>query len=105
MVAIANGKVVIKCHHYNDNINAETFRDFVKKHFPEMFKAGNNYKGSLFLQDGGLSQNILMAPDATDDIPCRLFKRPAGSPDLNPIESVFHLVGSQLRRCYGETRL
>ena len=39
MVAIANRKVVIKCHHYNDNVNAETFGDFVKKHFPEMFKA------------------------------------------------------------------
>ena len=52
MVAIAHGKGVIKCHHYNGNINAETFADFVKEHFPEMFKAGNNNKGRLFLQDG-----------------------------------------------------
>ena len=42
MVVIAHGEWVIKCHHYNANINAETFVDFVKEHVPEMFKAGNN---------------------------------------------------------------
>ena len=86
MVAIAHGKGVIKCHHYNGNINAETFADFVKEHFPEMFTAGNNNKGRLFLQDG------------IDAIPCWRFKIPARSPDLNLIEKVFHLVGNQLRK-------
>lgn len=29
---------------------------------------------------------------------CRLFKIPARSPDLNPIENVFHLIGKNLRQ-------
>ena len=33
-----------------------------------------------------------------DAIPCQLFKIPARSPDLNPIDNVFHLVGNQLRK-------
>lgn len=98
MVAITHGKGVIKCYHYNDHINAEKFADFVREHFPEMFKAGNNSMGKLFLQDGDPSQNSRMALDAMDAIPCRLFKIPARSPDLNPIENVFHLVGKQLRQ-------
>ena len=98
MVTVVHGKGVIKCHHYNGNINAETFADFVKEHFPEMFKSGNNTKGRLFLQDGDPSQNSRMAQDAMDAIPCRLLKIPDRSPDLNPIENAFHLVGKQLRK-------
>ena len=98
MVEIAHEKRFTKCHHYNGNINAETFADFLKEHFPEMFKSGNNTKGRLFLQDGDPSQNSRMAQDAMDAIPCQLFKIPARSPDLNPIENVFHLVGKQLRK-------
>ena len=83
---------------YDGNINAETFVDFVKEHFPEMFKSGNNTKGRLILQDGDPSQNSRMAQDAMDAIPCRLFKIPDRSPDLNPIENAFHLVEKQLRK-------
>ena len=39
-----------------------------------------------------------MAQDAMDATPCRLYKIPARSPDSNPIENLFHLVGSQLRK-------
>ena len=63
-----------------------------------MFKSGNNTKGRLILQDGDPSQNSRMAQDAMDAIPCRLLKIPDRSPDLNPIENVFHLVGKQLRK-------
>ena len=44
MLAIANGKGAVKFHHYNRNIYVENFADFVRGHFPEMFKAGNNFK-------------------------------------------------------------
>ena len=98
MVIYARGKGVIKCHHYNGNINAETFGDFVKKYFPEMFKAGNNTKEKLFLQEGDLSQNSRTAQDAMHAIPCRLFKIPVRPPDLNPIKNVFDLVGNKLRK-------
>ena len=68
MLAIANGKGAVKFHHYNSNIYIENFVDFVRGHFPEMFKTGNNFKGVLFLQDWVPSQNIRMTQDAMDAI-------------------------------------
>ena len=70
MLAIAHGKGVIKCHHYNGNINAEAFADFVKELLPEMFNSGNNTKVRLFLQDGDPSRNSQMVQDAMNAIPC-----------------------------------
>ena len=69
VVAIAHGKGVIKCHHYNGNINAETFADVAKEHFPETFKSGNNTKERLFLQDGDSSQHSRLTQDVMDAIP------------------------------------
>ena len=96
MVAIAHGKGVIYCHQYHGRINGEKFATFILDHFPAMFSLGNNPNGKLFLQDGDPSQNSRAAKDAMDEIPCRLFKIPPRSPDLNPIENVFHLVGKRL---------
>ena len=98
MVAITHGKGVIECHHYEGNINGETFSQFIRDHFPTMFVRGNNKKGKLFLQDGDPSQNCRLSQDAMDTIPCRLFKIPIRSPALNPIENLFHLVGKTLRK-------
>ena len=94
-VAIAHGKGVIKCHHYNGSINAETFADFVKAPFPEIFKTENNTKGRLFLQDGNPSQNSRMAQDAMNAIQCRRFKIPARSPGLKP-KTCFILWGTSV---------
>ena len=98
MLFRSHGKGVIKCHRYEGSINGEKFSEFVTAHFPEMFNEGNNVKGSLFLQDGDPSQNSKLAMNAMDAIPCRLFKIPARSPDLNPIENFFHSVGKELRK-------
>ena len=98
MVAIAHGKGVIQAHQYYGYINGELFASIIKSRFPAIFAKGNNTKGKLFLQDGDPSQNCKLSRDAMDAVPCRLFKIPARSPDLNPIENVFHLVGKQLRK-------
>ena len=98
MVAIAHGKCIITCHQYDGHVNGEMCAEFITKHFPGMFEKGNNDKGKLFLQDGDPSQNCILSKDAMDAIPCRLFKIPPRSPDLNPIENIFHLVGAQLRK-------
>lgn len=98
MVAIAHGKGVIACYQYMGSINGEKFAEFIEKRFPGMFERGNNVKGKLFLQDGDPSQNCKLAQEAMDKVPCRLFKIPPRSPDLNPIENVFHLVGQTLRK-------
>jgi len=97
MVAIAYGKGIIKCYQYQDHINGELFSEFIKQNFNHMFASSANPTGRLFLQDGDPSQNSAVARDAMDSVNCKLFKIPARSPDLNPIENIFHLVGKQLK--------
>ena len=98
MVAIAFGKGVVKCHQYTEHVSGEMFSQFIKDHFAEMFEVSANPKGKLFLQDGDPSQNSKLAKEAMDLVPCRLFHIPARSPDLNPIENIFHLIGNQLKQ-------
>lgn len=98
MVAIAHGRGVIKCHQYEGNVSGEMFSNFIEKHFPEMFLNGNNCNGKIFLQDGDPSQNSKLSLQAIDNVGCRLFNIPPRSPDLNPIENIFHLVGKKIRK-------
>ena len=96
IVAIAHGKGVTKCFLY-DKLNGEMFADFVRENFPSMFENSANPCGKLFLQDGDPSQNSKPALEVMERVGCRLFKIPARSPDLNPIENIFHLIGKRLR--------
>lgn len=98
MVAISYGKGVIKCHQYSGNVNGELCASFIEKHFPGMFENSTNPKGRLFLQDGDPSQNSAKAKKAMETVGCRLFQIPPRSPDLNPIENIFHLIGKQLKK-------
>lgn len=98
MVAISYGHGVIKCQQYTGQIDGEKCAKFVEKHFPEMFENSSNPKGKLFLQDGDPSQNSVKARTAMEKVGCRLFKIPARSPDLNPIENIFHLIGKEMKR-------
>lgn len=96
MAAIAHGKGVIAAEQYFGRINAETFSSFVREHFATMFKESPNPKGKLFLQDGDPSQNSCKARTAWDKIGARKFSIPPRSPDLNPIENIFHIVKKKL---------
>ena len=51
-----------------------------------------------FVQDGDPSQNSKLAKQAMARVKANVFAIPARSPDLNPIENVFHLVNRELRR-------
>ena len=97
MTAVAHSKGIVKCYQYEGRINGEKFVKFIEEQFPDMFLKGNNKKGKLFLQDGDPSQNCKISREAMGKVGCRLFKIPARSPDLNPIENVFHLIGKRLR--------
>ena len=65
-------------------------------YFPSVFKRGQKHKGRLFLQDDGPRQNLKVAHKAIESIGCRLFEIPPRSPDINPIENMFHLILCQL---------
>jgi len=95
-VAIAYGQGVILCEHYKDTLTGELFAEFIKNHFPQTFERSANPRGKLFLQDGDPRQNSVIAKRAMYEIGCKMFAIPARSPDLNPIENMFHLVRKQL---------
>ena len=94
--AIAYEKRVLLCEQYMGNLNGTLFSEFVRKYFPDLFKRSNNPKGKIFLQDGDPSQNSRKARVAILAVGASKFSIPARSPDLNPIENIFHLVKRQL---------
>ena len=51
-----------------------------------------------FLQDGDPVQNSALAKRAFKDVGALVFSIPPRSPDLNPIENLFHLVSKQLEK-------
>ena len=69
-----------------------------RQHFENAFENSTNPQGKLFLQDGDLSQNSLKTRNAIFDVGGRMFSIPHRSPDINPIENVFHLVKKKLNR-------
>ena len=97
MVAIAHGKGVIGAHQYEGNINGEKFAEIVRTTFPTMYENSANPTGRYFVQDGDSSQNSAVAREALVDVNAHLFTIPARSPDLNPIENIFHLVSKQIK--------
>ena len=96
MVAIAYGKGTVMCEQYAGNISGEKFSGIIRQEFPALFERSANPKGKLFLQDGDPSQNSKKSRDAMNDIGAKKFSIPPRSPDLNPIENIFHLVKSKL---------
>ena len=96
IAAIAYGKGFVLCEQYHGKLNGESFGNFVREHFPRLFSACSNPNGRLFLQDGDPSQNSKKAKDAFDAVGARKFSIPPRSPDINPIENIFHQVKRQL---------
>ena len=49
------------------------------------------------MQDGDPRQNSKVAKKAWEKLGCEMFAIPPRSPDLNPIENIFHMVRRQLK--------
>ena len=61
-------------------------------------KSGPKHGGKrIFVMDNDPSQSSRAAMNALRDVEGDLLKIPARSPDLNPIENVFHIVKNSLR--------
>ena len=97
MVAIAYGKGVILNEPY-DKMNGIFFADFIRQHFNLCFgRAGPKRDGKrVFIMDNDPSQVSKLAMNALREIECELSKIPSRSPDLNPCESIFHIVKGSL---------
>ena len=97
MVAIAYNKGIAMCVHYTENLTGASFAELIATYFPTCFQDSNTgQKTKLFLQDGDPSQNSCVAKKELDKIGAVKFAIPARSPDLNPIENIFHIAKSHL---------
>ena len=90
-VAIAFDKGVISCEQYHSKLTGKIFTEFVKEHFSSVFRNSTNARGKLF-QDGDPRQWSKVACKAMDHFGCRMFAIHPRSPDINPIENIFHLM-------------
>ena len=97
MVAIGHGRGVVMCKQYFGPITGITFADIVKSEFPRIFRESMN-PSKVFLMDGCPRQNSTVTRTEWERVGAKLFSIPAKSPDLNPIENFFNLVGKQLRK-------
>ena len=98
LVGIAHNKGVVLCEHLNQKMNGKYYASIVRRTFPAAFKKTMSPKAKRVLIDGDPSQNSKKALQAIRRIGARPFKIPARSPDLNPIENLFHLARNKLHR-------
>ena len=89
-VAISYGQGVICCKQY-EQLNGEFFKAFISAKCDAMFRKGKKASG-LFVQDADPSQNWSKAKAAMKAVGANILPIPPRSPDLNPIENIFHLV-------------
>ncbi len=94
LVAISYGQGVLVCQQY-EKMNGKYFSSFVDEHFPILF-AKSGKETHLFIQDGDPSQNSKVVRESMQRCRAELLAIPARSPDINPIENIFHSIRNQL---------
>ena len=97
IVGISYRKGVVLCQQYEGAINGEKFTKIIKEAMPLAIQNSNAPQSKRILQDGCPRQNSKKALRAFDEIGLSVFKIPARSPDLNPIENFFHTIKKRLR--------
>lgn len=97
MVAIAHGKGIILKQAY-EKMSGDFFSSFIRSRFNITFaKAGPKANGvRLFVMDNDPCQTSKKSISALCEIEAELHRIPPRSPDLNPIENVFHLIKKRL---------
>lgn len=97
MVAISYDRGVVMCEQYFGSITGAKFADIVNSHFESAFERSINPRARRLLMDGCPRQNSKKAIHAIEGLRGIVFKIPARSPDLNPIENFFNLVSRELQ--------
>ena len=87
IVAIAYSKGVILAEQYEGNLNGQKFPDFVHEQFPTVFENSCNKKASSFYR---MAIQVKIAEKQKKQLLHKNLLSQARSPDLNPIENVFH---------------
>lgn len=97
LVCISHGHGVCAVQKY-EKMNGKYFTSYVKRKFPVLFQHFNKTRDKLWIQDGDPSQNCKSARAAWTSLGAKLINIPPRSPDVNPIENVFHLAVKALNR-------
>ena len=95
MVAITHEAGVVLCDQY-EKLDGQYFKNLVLKEFRGVFKKAKKGRSRLWLQDGDPSQNSAAARMAMKSIRAKLLSITPRSPNINPIENLFHLIKRQL---------
>ena len=96
-VAVAYKKGVICCDN-TKRLNGDFFASFIRKCFYKYFQASANPRAIRLLKDGDPSQNSAVTLKEMSDISTLLFRIPASSTDLNPIENKFNIASARFKR-------
>ena len=96
LVAITHGKGVIDCYRY-EKMDGPFFASFVNSRFKILFAKASKRASNLFVQDNCPVQNSNIVKETLKENQIEQLKIPARSPDLNPIENLFHRVKNKLR--------
>ena len=94
MVGVSHKAGVVICKKY-ETLSAKIFAKSIKENLPQAFLLSKK-PSRLFLQDNDPSQTSRAAKRALKSINGEQFFIPARSPDINPIENLFHLVKRKL---------
>ena len=93
LVAISYGKGVIDC----EKMDGPFFASFVDSRFTILFAKAHKRRSNIFVQDNCPVQNSSIVRETVQKMKIEQLKIPARSPDLNPIENLFHRVKKKLR--------
>ena len=96
IVPIGYGRGVICAGPY-EKMSGEYFARFIRRNFPILFEISgkNEEEPKLFVMDNDSSQTSAKAKCALCHAKCKMVQIPARSPDLNPVENVFHILRRQ----------
>ena len=90
-------KGVICCGPY-ERLCGTYFESFIDQHFERLFQVAGKGDRPLWIQDGDPSENSALARAAMQRVHSKLIKLPPQSPDLNPMENIFPIIGKILKK-------
>ena len=98
MVAVAYDSGTVICKQYFGSITGEKFKAVVESEFRQAFAKCKKPCARRILMDNCTRQNAKVVVPALAAAKTVRFRIPARSPDLNPIENVFHLMNKALKK-------
>ena len=97
MIAIAYDTGTVLCKQYFGTITGQKFKTIVESEFKNAYAKCKKPCARRILMDNCTRQNAKVVVPALVAAKTVRFRIPARSPDLNPIENVFHLMKKALR--------